>query len=52
MAYEVGNNICKDTYKKHVAHLTLEIVKPRVLEVEKHLKVSFTDMLGIVGMSA
>jgi hypothetical protein len=44
-----ADNICAETFQNEIAHITLSIADPTVLEVVKDLKVSFPDMLGTVG---
>jgi hypothetical protein len=41
--------ICADTFQNDIAHITLSIADPTVLEVVKDIKVSFPDILGTVG---
>jgi hypothetical protein len=36
-------------HRKNIAHISLEIAKPRVVEVIKDIKVTFPDMLGTIG---
>jgi hypothetical protein len=42
--------ICPTIFKNEIAHMTLEIANPRVLEVVRDVKVTFPDILGTVGM--
>jgi hypothetical protein len=44
-----AEKICVTTFKNEIAHMTLEIASPRVLEVVRDVKVTFPDMLGTVG---
>jgi hypothetical protein len=48
---ELANSICVSTFKNHIAHLTLDIAKPMALEVQRDIKLTFPDMLGIIGMT-
>jgi hypothetical protein len=41
--------ICASTFRNEIAHMTLEISNPKVLEVLRDIKVTFPDMLGTVG---
>lgn len=43
------DKICVSTFKNDIAHITLEIASPRVLEIVRDVKVTFPDMLGTVG---
>jgi hypothetical protein len=43
------DKICESTYQNDIAHMTLEIAKPKVLEVVKDVKVTFPDALGTIG---
>jgi hypothetical protein len=45
----IAEQICAQTFKNEIAHITLSIAHPRVLEVVKDRKVAFPDMLGTVG---
>jgi hypothetical protein len=45
----IADKICATTFKNEIAHLTLEIADPRVLEVVLDVRVTFPDMLGNVG---
>jgi hypothetical protein len=47
---DLSKSICVSTFNNHIAHLTLDIAKPMALEVQRDVKVTFPDMLGIVGM--
>jgi hypothetical protein len=44
-----AEKICTTTFKNEIAHLTLEIADPRVMEVMQDVRVTFPDMLGTVG---
>jgi hypothetical protein len=44
-----AKKICATTFKNEIAHLTLEIASPRVLEVIHDERVTFPDMLGTIG---
>jgi hypothetical protein len=44
-----AEKICVNTFKNDIAHMTLEIASPRVLEVVRDKRVTFPDMLGTVG---
>jgi hypothetical protein len=44
-----AEKICAATFKNEIAHLTLEIASPRVLEVIHVVRVTFPDMLGTIG---
>jgi hypothetical protein len=44
-----AEKICPTIFKNEIAHITLEIANPRVLEVVRDVKVTFPDMLGTVG---
>ena len=46
---QLATKICEQAFKNDIAKLTLEIAKPRVLEVVKDIKVTFPDMLGTIG---
>ena len=46
---QLGTKICELSFKNDIAKLTLEIAKPRVLEVVKEIEVTFPDMLGTIG---
>ncbi len=41
--------MCKTALETHIAKLTIEIGKPRVMEIVKDIKVTFPDMLGTIG---
>jgi hypothetical protein len=41
--------ICPFVFKNEIAHMTLEIANPRVLEVVRDVRVTFPGMLGTVG---
>jgi hypothetical protein len=43
------DKICTSTFKNDIAHMTLEIADPRVLEVVEDIKITFPDMLGTIG---
>jgi hypothetical protein len=45
----LSKQICASTFKHDIAHMTLYIPRPKVLEVVQDKKVTFADMLGIVG---
>jgi hypothetical protein len=45
----LAKKICSTTFKNEIAHLTLEIADPRVMEVVRDVRVTFPDMLGTVG---
>jgi hypothetical protein len=45
----LAKQICTTTFKNDIAHLTLEIADPRVMEVVRDVRVTFPDMLGTVG---
>jgi hypothetical protein len=45
----LSKDICATTFKNDIAHMTIDFVSPRVLEVERNIKVTFPDMLGTVG---
>jgi hypothetical protein len=45
----IAENICATTFKNDIAHMTLEIASPRVLEVVRDIKVTFPDKLGTIG---
>jgi hypothetical protein len=44
-----ANQMCASMVKNDIAHLVLEIASPKVLEVERDVKVTFSDKLGTVG---
>jgi hypothetical protein len=44
-----ADQICVTTFKNDIAHMTLSIANPSVIEVVKDIKVTFPDMLGTVG---
>jgi hypothetical protein len=44
-----AEQICTTIFKNEIAHLTLEIADPRVMEVVRDVRVTFPDMLGTVG---
>ncbi len=41
--------ICETTYRNDIAHMTVEIVEPRAVQVAKDVKATFADQLGTVG---
>jgi hypothetical protein len=45
----LSKSICASTFKNDIAHMTIDIVSPRVLEVVRDKKVTFPDMLGTIG---
>jgi hypothetical protein len=45
----LAEQICTTTFKNEIAHMTLEIADPRVMEVVRDVRVTFPDMLGTVG---
>lgn len=45
----LSSRICVSTFKNDIAHLTIDIAMPKVLEVERDIKVTFPGMLGTVG---
>ena len=45
-----AKEVCKNFYRENVAKVTLEIVGPDVMRMEKDIKTSFTQKLGIIGM--
>jgi uncharacterized protein YutE (UPF0331/DUF86 family) len=45
----MSQKICAYTFRNEIAHMTLEIANPKVLEVVRDVKVTFPDMLGTVG---
>jgi hypothetical protein len=45
----LSKSICASTFKNDIAHMTIDIVSPRVLEVQRDVKVTFPDMLGTIG---
>jgi hypothetical protein len=45
----IAENICATTFKNDIAHMTLEIASPRVLDIVRDIKVTFPDMLGTIG---
>jgi hypothetical protein len=44
-----ADHICAETFQNDIAHITLSIADPTVLEVVKDVKLSFPDMLGTIG---
>jgi hypothetical protein len=48
---ELAKLICVSTFKNHITHLTLDIAKPMALEVQRDIKLTFPDMLGIIGIT-
>ena len=42
--------VCKMFYRENVAKVTVEIVGPDVMRMEKDIKASFTQKLGIIGI--
>jgi hypothetical protein len=46
----LADKICANIFKHEIAHMTLEIASPKVLEVVRDVKVTFPDMLGTIGM--
>jgi hypothetical protein len=46
---ETEEKICTTMFKNEIAYMTLEIADPRVMEVVRHKRVTFPDMLGTVG---
>jgi hypothetical protein len=48
----LATKICTTAFKNDIAHITLEISKPTVLEVVRDIKVTFPDMLGTVGRTS
>jgi hypothetical protein len=48
---DLAKSICVSTFKNHITHLTLDIAKPMALEVQRDIKMTFPDMLGIIGMT-
>ena len=46
---ELADKICMTTFENDIAKLTLEIADPRMLEVVKDKRVTWSDMLGTVG---
>jgi hypothetical protein len=48
---ELAKSICVSTFKNHITHLTLDIAKPIALEVQRDIKLTFPDMLGIIGIT-
>ncbi len=44
-------DLCKDRYRNDLAKVTVMISEPEVMEIKKNIKVSFSDQLGVVGMS-
>ena len=45
-----AKEVCKTFYRENVAKVTVEIVGPDVMVLEKDIKTSFTQRLGIIGM--
>jgi hypothetical protein len=45
----IAENICATMFKNDIAHMTLEIASPRVLDIVRDIKVTFPDMLGTIG---
>ncbi len=41
--------MCVAAFETQLSELTVEIAKPRVLEIVKDIKVTFPDMLGTIG---
>jgi hypothetical protein len=48
----LAEKICASTFKNDIAHMTLEIANPKVLEVVRDIKVTFPDKLGTVGRNS
>jgi hypothetical protein len=46
---KVAEKICKTTFRNDIAIIQMEVSDPRILEVVRHKKVSFPEMLGTVG---
>ena len=46
---EEGESVCKSIYANEVVKLTLQIVDPNVMVIEKDVRATFSDMLGIIG---
>jgi hypothetical protein len=44
-----ADQICATIFKNEIAHLTLEIADPRVMEVIRDVRVTYPDILGTVG---
>ncbi len=41
--------MCRAAFEMQIAQVTIEIGKPRVVEIVKDIKVTFPDMLGTIG---
>ena len=46
---QLATKICELAFKNDIVKLTIEIANPRVLEVVKDIRVTFSDMLGTIG---
>jgi hypothetical protein len=44
-----ATQICTTTFKNEIAHLTLSIADPHVLEIVQDVRVTFPDKLGTIG---
>ncbi len=42
--------MCHSAFERQIAEVTIEIGKPRVIEIVKDIKVTFPDMLGTIGI--
>jgi hypothetical protein len=42
--------MCKDVYSNDIVKLTLQIMDPNVMQINKDVSAKFSDQLGVVGM--
>jgi hypothetical protein len=45
----LSRKICATTFKNDIAHMTIDVAMPRVLQVERDITVTFAGRLGTVG---
>ncbi len=41
--------VCKERYRNDLAKVTVEVAAPDVMRIEKDIKASFSDQLGVIG---
>ena len=46
---EEAREMCKTMYRESIAKVSLEILDPKVLQIKKDVRTTFTDQLGVVG---
>ena len=44
-----AREMCKTMYRESIAKVSLEILDPKVLQIKKDVRTTFSDQLGVVG---